>query len=426
MKKIRELVCFILCFSILMCMGCPLYSVPKEYIENLKLKDSMKPFDHLLENLDEAPLVIAMPCYVTRHLWGNKNYKEKGDERVGDMIVAIDTKTNTMYDWVFFPGDHRFSEARIPEIGTPRKYYHASRNVDEMACLDPSTGKLDIIKTPTYYGNHVFLTDKQKGLLVDSPRQLDMCLHIFDTSQTPLKMHKPIELLDANFITLFNRRIYADPDGNFWFAYEERGNYVNHLVKVDTETGTVHEYLTNPTEEGNNRYSYLVKYVDNDYVLIDHNKLGTDIDYEHEVCIVDKKNLQEDASENKIDKKATISFESEGKVLKIQNITKVAGEYYVQFVSLSENNKDEIYFYKIVDIDTDAPRLEYVTNFDFGIYVYDLWVRGTKIYVMNSRSFSDVSFCYYDVATNTLSDTFRLNIIQIGEAWDAELAASKK
>lgn len=83
MKKIRELVCFILCFSILMCMGCPLYSVPKEYIENLKLKDSMKPFDHLLENLDEAPLVIAMPCYVTRHLWGNKNYKEKGDERVG-------------------------------------------------------------------------------------------------------------------------------------------------------------------------------------------------------------------------------------------------------------------------------------------------------------------------------------------------------
>lgn len=99
---------------------------------HIEAKRSIRPFSHLKE-----PIVVTMPVYSSRHLFGNKSWDSMQDQK-GDIFVVIDLATDTVWDWIFFPGKHGWTNWRCVEAGSsPTLYCSAGMGSGLVGCLDP-------------------------------------------------------------------------------------------------------------------------------------------------------------------------------------------------------------------------------------------------------------------------------------------------
>ena len=92
-------------------------------LKEVRAKTEMKPFEHIND-----PIVITMPVYETMALFGNPGMGTY-QKRAGDMFVVYDWEKNEIHDWLFFEGEHGWSNFRAVEMGTPVKYYDSRETI---------------------------------------------------------------------------------------------------------------------------------------------------------------------------------------------------------------------------------------------------------------------------------------------------------
>lgn len=68
---------------------------PTNKTSHIESEQTIKTFEHLKE-----PIVITMPVYKNKHLFGNKNFAELL-EMLGHIFVVIDIETDSVYDWIY-------------------------------------------------------------------------------------------------------------------------------------------------------------------------------------------------------------------------------------------------------------------------------------------------------------------------------------
>ena len=112
---------------------------------HIELKQTIKTFEHLKE-----PIVITMPVYKNKHLFGNKNFAELL-EMLGHIFVVIDIETDSVYDWVYFPCEV-YTNWRCSEIGTnPTIYCSAGAYGGPIGCLNPTNVGKRTFDTVQYF-----------------------------------------------------------------------------------------------------------------------------------------------------------------------------------------------------------------------------------------------------------------------------------
>ena len=119
---------------------------PTNKTSHIESKQTIKTFDHLKE-----PIVITMPVYKRKNLFGNKNLSEQL-KMLGHIFVVIDIETDSVYDWVYFPCEY-YTNWRCSEIGTnPTIYCSTGAYGGPIGCLNPTKTTLDIYEEIDFDG----------------------------------------------------------------------------------------------------------------------------------------------------------------------------------------------------------------------------------------------------------------------------------
>ena len=368
-------------------------------------KTTIKTFEHLNE-----PIVIALPVYEPKYLFGKKKNNSNGFQRIGDIIAVIDIEKNEVFDWVFHPGEHGWSAWRCTEIGqNPTRYYHGSKELAEIACLDPTKTTLEITKADM--ANYTFwhhYTPGKYGALVEmffnsEYMAHDMSVKLYDIEQKKIVHDVILEASEAAYIL----ELTPDSDGNFWVSYQNY-KHENITVKINCETGkkdVVQNHGFRENNEENIKYHYDNGVVTDKYFFLDKGPLGVGNNEKYAVEIFNK-------NENKILHTITGLAQREGEYDGyISNIIECNKKIFVICMAREregEIRKTVVNIFEITGLESNSPMASHVEKIYFDA-TENVYVRGTKIYFMRSRNPSDVTYCYYDTATDTVSDIFRVS-----------------
>lgn len=390
----------IILLALLLLSSCTNCYVSDGSLDAIKQKTTYKTFSQLNE-----PILIAMPQYENYYLFGNKNNNCK-TEYAGDIIAIIDLETNEVYDWVFYPGRHGWSAWRLTETKNADgiNYLYASVGTRSVAVISPNNTSLQIASTGIddnfglykCYGNRVpqcYINNYFDG----SGLNYKVC--IFDVNQ--------MEILENSYEFPFDSPpsitdMRCSPNENLWFFTVK--NHIFHLNMIDMNTGikkdsvysfdSINERSKNYPEE-NGMDNFVVDYATDNYVLIGCYPLGVGC-YGNYVYVYDinENNIKEIKIENGLYKQF------------IYDIQLVNDCFYAIVPNdLAENIPCEVNIYKL-DIENCTSTKVTSIPFDMTDCTY---VRGNRIYFMNSRSLSNPKYTYYDTETNETGPLFELS-----------------
>lgn len=389
MKKVKLIFSFFV--ILILFASCNFYETCYESVTDLKevrAKTSMEPFDDLNE-----PIVITMPVYEKMALFGNESmgYYSK---RAGDIFVVYDWENNKIHDWLFFEGNHGWSNFRAAEMGTPVKYYDSG---DKIGCLD-SGGNLtvyknDILGTFTNLNNNHNPKSRYGLLNTDgySDGLYEYRINIFD-SETGKTNKNQIKMLSESSNLFFP---FADDKGNYWicsfFSSDDKKKSV--LNKIDGENNKI-------TAVKEFDESYRVKETFKDYIILRSEELREILVY----------NIKKDES-IKIEY-PRVSHEFSFYIGVVAN-----DEIYGIFTADKDN--DEYAWRETTEIhkiDIENKRLikeEY--EFDYDCMTETVYSRGSRIYLLNSRDLSKFVCSYYDVVTKEKGLAVEISLEEILE-----------
>ncbi len=358
----------------------------------LKSKNTIKTFDHLNE-----PIVISLPVCDTLTFCGNKDWGSRV-KRLGDIVAVLDVETETVYDWIYYQGDHGWSNWRWAEaeIGDGQTVYvMASAGLGQAAVLDPKKNQLSVYKTEAYdYHSSQKCNNQYVPIGVANSKTYD--IHLFNAKTGEVNGIFSIPTDSVGYIDFFK----CDKKGNFYFtACLEK---VFSLYKIDVEDKELVKYpqkfemytkIGDELEEQADFYS--VGYVSEDYIFINRYPAGYDT-HPHKLYLLNKET-------HKIEKEMyTGAF--------IYDIQYVDGKYYGISSRWNDDGSHSIFLYELDIEKMTSTKLDLEIIFDFTECIY---TRGSRLYFMNSRNTSDIKYIYYDVVTGEVGNEVRVSVKSI-------------
>ena len=359
-------------------------------LKEVRAKTEMKPFEHIND-----PIVITMPVYETMALFGNPGMGTY-QKRAGDMFVVYDWENNEIHDWLFFEGEHGWSNFRAVEMGTPVKYFDSGETI---GCLEQN-GKLTTYKN-TVMGTFTNLNNNQKnksryGLLNTdgySNGKYEYRINLFD-SETGTVNDEQIKIIsDVSYLHFPE----ADKDGNYWITSIK--NNSNYLNRINCTKNNIKEfdigvqYKTEISFEEKSIITTYVRGVYGKYVIL------SDFELEHTrypniiVFDIDKEEIYCEIP-------LPVEYHQNG----MYSGLPVNGKFYGVFPADYDADDwgESIDIYEI-DIQNKKTKLLSHKELDFTETVYS---RGNRIYFINSRDLSKFVCTYYDTATGQWGETF--------------------
>lgn len=403
--KFMKLKLLAIASSVFISAGCQMDAVYKSVrdLSAVREKESMKPFSEL-----NNPIVITMPVYDKRALFGNESmgviYAQEGD-----IFVVYDWENNRIHDWAFFPGAHGQSNWRAVEMGTPVKYYDAGDASRKIGCLDPETGFITVFSNPVE-GTFTNLNNNQKiksryGIIHtsgwNSKRKMgEYRINRFDSETGKTDLRQLVIYSDETYIFY----PMPDRDGNFWVMYIE-DNY-NWLQKIDLENNCLakpvkHTALPFETPKGNDKYIYYHPSVEGtfkNYVLVAECE-DSDINPYPYMTVYDMDNLESEPISipmpNEQDHKNRIFLATEAN-----------GECYGIFPS-DYDGDDWFTSVDLYKIDIENRKMIFTARIDFD-FTETVYSRGSRIYFIDSSWLHTFRCTYYDVATGEKGEVFEI------------------
>lgn len=372
----------------------------------VKHKTSMGNFEHL-----NSPIVCSFTFQT-----GYSNFYPK----YGTIYYVYDWETDKIYDWVF---DKNWV-LNWREVKVGKKYLTASNN--GYAYLDSETGTVtyrnldffsdlfhretpgklgmlsyDKLTEEEYYNSkvHVNVFDSETGLIERVPN-LDFC-YASGSHYAPLK---------------------ADNDGNLWVCASyrpEKDTTYYRLIKLDLENKETTEHNKCNSYKALKRDGTLSPYNENiiaisdDYVITNYYLLGA-----HD---------KNDPMENNINF-YSISDINAGVQKQIQFPISVYGNSFIGNALVINNNlyvllRDGEYNKRYVDVykasldnSLEDLELEYEVRMNID-YTEDVYARGNRIYLLNSRVESHFIYMWYDTVTGELSEWKGYDMEKMIELW---------
>ena len=365
-------------------------SVDSDLIEVLKQKTTIKTFEHLNE-----PIVIALPVYEYSYLFGDKNNTYRA-ERAGDIIAVIDIETDTVYDWVFFPGNHGWSIWRLVEAGAnPTRYLMSSVGTRSIATLDPQKTSLTVTETGISenlwnykaYGTKVPLC----YITIDKQTELyDYHTRLFDCETNKLS-DKDLLIKTTEATSNWLR---SSPDGNMWITYPSNDGTV-HLQEFDIKQ---EEVIDTCCKFSKNTDSYNICFVSDRYAFVSYHTYDKDFTGAY---IFDRQTKE---------KTKIAGLEESGNIQFVYDVLNVNDSFYAIVPYQPEPDlPDGSNIYKI-DVESNTAQKEFYLDFDL---TENSYVRGNRIYFMSSRNSSDITYTYYDTVTKQQGEVVRVSAEQI-------------
>ncbi len=364
--------------------------IKEENFEAVTAKTTIKTFEQLNE-----PIVISMEVSEKEYLFGMKseNYKTK---RLGSVIAVLDVETDTVYDWIFYPGAHGFASWRLTEAGTnPVRYLMSSPGTKGTAVLSPEKTTLTIVATGI---NENFWCDKTTGTKVPLS-YYEICKEseeILFNYYTKMFDCETFSLSEANYNIQTNNisTIYLmrdDPDGNLWISYQKSNDLVM-VQKFDLINEIPSDSYEFSLKQGFSYYH--VDYVSNDYVFVSYNGY------------FEGKGTGLVAIDRHTGEKIKISnLESDIDMMYVNMVQKVGDSFYaIAPNSLGSGRPTGVNLYKL-NMETKSAEKEFFLPFDMTENTY---VRGNRIYFMCSRKINDITYTYYDTETKSQGDVVRV------------------
>lgn len=398
----RSFICvlsaFLLQVMFISCDGCYQSSFDDS---QLRAKNTIKTFDHLNE-----PIVIALPVYDTLYMFGNTNMDSRR-QRIGDIIAVIDVESGTVFDWIYYPGAHGWSIWRLVEVSeNPVRYLMSSVGRKEIVMLDPTKTTLSVTETGLDDNLWALRCRGKYAPICTAERNNDYedfvqnyNVNLFNVETQTVDKTLPALTDTIGYIDYLR----SDSNGDFYFT--TCLDKVFSLYKVDTENLSIskspEKFEMSTLEEDDKEAQsddYTVLYVNDDWIFLMRNPLGNDT-HSRRLYLVNKATL-------KIEKTINIDNLRENPLYRLEFLD---GNYYA--VSWEWRNNDSIALIYKIDIDNMTwEKLDVEIEFDATENVY---VRGTKIYLMNSRNPSDIKYTYYDVSTGETGDVVEVSVQRI-------------
>ena len=416
MKNKIKFICLLFCMTLFVsCFDIfPDYADPNDYEyrggnEEIYAKTTIKTFSHLKE-----PIVVSMPVCEKRYYAGKKK-KFKGTSkyfRNGDRFIVIDIENdkNEIFDWVYFGEEKGMSDNKVIELGeNPTRYYIYECYARNIACLDPTKTEVELIKGGVAgYGYPLFCgrSNKTGYSILCNERTSDgkdyTGIKVFDSRTNTLK-----EQIKAEHDSgcLLNGQQLCDEEGNFWFISDNNGRMV--LYKVDSVENKVYEWDLNQEsyqdyehEDYTNMY---LEYVSGNKIIINKaiyrnskKTASTFIKYSINGEQITKVKEVEDnywREEDNYSLRAIINVN--------KNLYAVFDTWITEgqdYVDIFRFNFDSLGLTKL-DQKPDKP-------FRISLTAKQYYVRGSRIYFMNSSDSGNLGYTWYDVESNTYSDRY--------------------
>ena len=351
-------------------------------LEQIKQKTTMQSFEQLNE-----PIVISMPVYEDYYLFGNKNFDSR-QKRAGDMIVVIDIETNTVYDWVFFSGEHGWAIWRLVEAGSnPTRYLMSCPGTGEVATVDPRNIELTVTYTGFYENFWCWKVNGTKAPMCYGSYNTELhCSNyhtqLFDCETNTLsETDICVPTLSVGFITTLR----SDYEGNSWISYQHPDN-TTHVQKINKNTEIMESSIATFEKYPD---SYAIECISDEYVFIGYQTYDDNFTG---LIIINLKNGE----------KIEVSGIKESSVIQyVYDIQKVNNDYYaIVPTCIGSNLPRSINIYKI-DLENKSAFKEISIPFDMTENVY---VRGSRIYFMRSRNLCNITYTYYDTETGEVGE----------------------
>ena len=352
---------------------------------HIEAKRTIKPFSHLKE-----PIVVTMPVYSNRHLFGNKNWDSMQDQK-GDIFVVIDIETDTVWDWIFFPGKHGWTNWRCVEAGSnPTLYCSAGMGSGLVGCLDPTkttlnvynAGTKDVVMSYSTPGNHIIIPDDYYD---QNAKTLVYRINSFNTRTG--RKEGSVEV-PTDSIGYFDHP-QADPEGNYWFAYPY--NDENCIRRYDVSTNTLGDILAKlPVWVQNIPSNFIchINHVDANYIMGSYMPGGDEAAFNQEIFYINRQAEPEAVRISIPDELDSLHY--------LYDTVKIDGKYYgLHPASMRDGYTPEVI---LSEIDLEKKEIRKVATVDIDM-TETVYVRGSRLYLMKSRNISDIYYTYYDFAT---------------------------
>ena len=350
---------------------------------HIEAKRSIRPFSHLKE-----PIVVTMPVYSNRHLFGNKSWDSMQDQK-GDIFVVIDLATDTVWDWIFFPGKHGWTNWRCVEAGSnPTLYCSAGMGSGLVGCLDPTkttldvynAGTKDVVRSYSTPGDHIIIPDDYYD---QEAQTLVYRINSFNVKTG--RMEGSVEV-PTDSIGFFDHP-QADQDGNYWFAYPYKG--INCVRMYNVSSNTLGDIVANlPYSKEGDFYSCHVQYANDKNIIGCYCKTGAEPDLNQQLFHLDKQQDWKLTFISIPDELDSISY--------LYETVKINGKYYG--IHPNEIREDYIPQVHLSEIDLEKKEIRKIATVDIDM-TETVYVRGSRLYLMKSRNISDIYYTYYDFST---------------------------
>lgn len=400
---------FFLCLVFFSFSSCSLIYIDSDETKSVVQKTTIKDIAKCSE-----PIVITMPVFKYSYLFGIKgdSYRQS---RLGDIFVVIDTQTNDLYDWVYFADSEGSVIWRCVELGeNPKKYFASSKSGIQSFI---QAGKTSVTQHKTdCYGSYManYSSRGKYGLLVDFGYDREQELSVYRMAV----FNSEDGSVNQNKLYLYNDSIgaitqpIADETGNFYLAYAIKE--FSYIAKIDVENNSLHTLNKKYQNEidVNNGYrekTYHIEGVYDGKIFCERNLTG---DYRikdlYEFYVLDESNLENE----KIFKMPSTLVDNQEYAPFFYT-----GVYYKNkfYAILPDSNKDWFYILEIDQTQADGEATLFIEEpIEFDL-TENVWLRGSRLYVMSSRNTSNVKFMYIDLETKEQSHIFNLKYDDIIE-----------
>lgn len=260
--------------SLFLFISCDFLYGTLEDISSVTNKTTYKSFSHL-----NNPIVISMPVHSTRYLFKNKNNNSKR-EKIGDIFVIIDWKTNEIFDWVFY-GNSSASvwDRPVEACQNPIRYFNSVVDKNQIIELNPNcttVTPIPVSNVGLFYncntpGDYCVIDSYGWNNNTDSE---EINFRLFDCEKQTFSSNKFSQPVNcSSYISM----LIPDNIGDLWFSYLFDGYaYVSKLCCSSEELITLD--LRFPckknTEESKYEFSCSVLYACDSYVLLSKFQLG--------------------------------------------------------------------------------------------------------------------------------------------------------